>query len=286
MAALFLRKDLALAWAGADPFERVAGLDGEVYRNVANRRTLRFELGGRGYFAKIHGAVGWREIFKNLLTLRLPVIGARNEYRACRHLERCGVAAPTVAAFGERGWNPARRRSFVVCDELEGRESLEDLTADWDRQAPGPAEKRRLVEAAARFVRTLHEAGVVHRDLYICHLLADRRAYAEGRVVLAVLDLHRAQIHRRIPRRWLRRDLAAILFSVLDLPLTRRDWLRFLRAYRGRTLRDVLADEPDLWRQVYRRAVHLYRKGERKGLVRGHFEAGRGAGPDRFGARS
>lgn len=279
MAELYLRDDLAAVWSGTDPFERVARLEGTVYRAVANRRTLRFEAAGRAYFAKIHGGVGWREIFKNLLTLRAPVTGARNEFEACRHLERCGIAAPTVAGFGERGWNPARRTSFVVCDALDAHESLEDLTADWDRRPPDPVTKRRLVVAVARFVRALHDAGVNHRDLYICHLLLDRRACAEGRIALAVLDLHRAGIHRRVPGRWLRRDLAAVLFSVLDLPLTRRDWLRFLRAYRGRPLREVLTSERRLWRAVYRRALRLYRKGARNGLVKGRFHPGTGRTP-------
>lgn len=272
MAALYLRDDLARLWGTADPFEAVERLEGTPYRVVANRRTLRFEAGGRGYFAKIHGGVGWREIAKNLLTLRLPVVGARNEFRACRHLERRGVAAPTVAAFGERGWNPARRFSFVVCDALEDRQSLEDLTARWGERVPSAVEKRRLIDAVARFARALHGAGVIHRDFYICHLLAERPAYADGEVRLAVIDLHRAQVRHAVPRRWLRRDLAALLYSVLDLPLTRRDWLRFVRVYRAAPLRQVLAREKALWDTVFRRAVSLYRKGERHGLVAGRFD--------------
>jgi len=268
----YLRDDLARVWGREGLFQRVENLHGEVYRAVANRRTLRFEAGGRAYFAKIHQGTGWAEIFKNLATLRAPVIGARNEFEACRHLERCGVTAPTVAAFGERGGNPARRFSFIICDALEGRESLEDLTADWRQTPPSPLTKRRLIRAVASFARAMHDAGVVHRDFYICHLLVC--AGDAGVVDLAVIDLHRAQLHRRIPRRWLRRDLAALLFSVLDLPLTRRDWLRFLQSYRERPLRAVLHDEASLWRSVQRRAEKLYRKGQRKGLVQGRVSAG------------
>lgn len=267
MAALYLRDDLARAWAGADPFARVAGLRGEIYRAVADRRTLRFESNGQAYFAKIHNGAGWSEIAKNLLTGRLPVIGARNEYEACRHLAEAGVPAPKVAAFGERGWNPARRFSFVVCDALENRESLEDVVARWQRQPPPVAEKRRLLRAVAAFAAAMHAAGVVHRDFYVCHLLLDREAWAAGSARLAVIDLHRAQIHAGIPRRWLRRDLGALLFSVMDAPLTRRDWLRFVAAYRGRSLRTVLREEGALWKSVHRRARALYRKGVRKGLV-------------------
>jgi len=213
------------------------------------------------------------EIFKNLLTLRAPVLGARNEYATCLHLAAKGVPAPTVAAFGERGRNPARRQSFVICDALEGFESLEDVTEAWETAPPDPLVKRRLVMAVAGFARAMHGAGVVHRDFYICHLLLNRRAFAEGKVELAVIDLHRAQVHGVIPRRWLRRDLAALLFSVLDLPFSRSAWLRFVRVYRDRPLQQVFGREGSFWRGVYRRALALYRKGLDKGLVQGRFRS-------------
>jgi heptose I phosphotransferase len=267
----FLREDLARAWGREGLFERVRDLDGQVFRAVADRRTLRVVAGGRAYFAKIHQGAGWGEILKNLITGRLPVVGARNEYEACRHLERAGVPAPTVAAFGEAGRNPASRFSFVVCDALEGRESLEDLANRWDTAPPTPLEQRRLVMAVAAFARAMHAAGVVHRDFYICHLLLDLEAFRLGQVDLAVIDLHRAQIHRRPPERWVRRDLAALLFSTLDLPLSRRAWLRFVRVYRGRPLREIMRDEGPFWASVYRRAVALYDKGRRKGLVKGRY---------------
>jgi heptose I phosphotransferase len=276
VSALFLREDLARAWRGEDPFAAAAGLRGETFRAVANRRTLRVVIGGRPYFAKIHQGAGWREIFKNLSTLRLPVLGARNEFEACRHLAEHHVPAPTVAGFGERGLDPAARFSFVICDALENRVSLEDLTAAWLDVPPSPADKRRLIDAVARFARAMHGAGVVHRDFYICHLLLDRAAWTAGRVDLAVIDLHRAQIRRHIPKRWLRRDLAALLFSVLDLPLTRRDWLRFLRVYRDAPLRRILTREGGFWQAVRRRAEGLYRKGQRKGLVQGRYRSGDG----------
>lgn len=271
MSDTFLREDLQREWGREGLFERVQQLEGQVYRAVADRRTLRFEAGGRAYFAKIHQGAGWAEIAKNLITLRRPVVGARNEFEACLHLARVGVRAPTVAAFGERGWSPAARFSFVVCDALEGRESLEDLTEGWDAQPPTALQKRRLVMAVAAFARAMHAAGVVHRDFYICHLLLDTAAYAEGRVDLAVIDLHRAQIHQRPPHQWLRRDLAALLFSTLDLPLSRRAWLRFVRVYSGRPLRQVMRDEAPFWATVYARALALYSKGRRQGLVKGRF---------------
>ena len=65
-------------WAGRDPFAAVEALQGEVFRELEARRTLRTEVAGRGYFVKIHRGVGWGEILKNLMCLRLPVLGAGN----------------------------------------------------------------------------------------------------------------------------------------------------------------------------------------------------------------
>ena len=248
-----------------------ARLDGEVFRAVARRRTVRMLLDGRAYFAKVHLGVGWKEILKNWLVLKPPVLGAENEYRACLHLANAGVRAPVVAGYGMSNGNPAERTSWIVTDELTGYLSLEDLVARWAQHPPKPRDVRKLVEHVARFVREFHGAGVIHRDLYICHILIDEQAWAAGHVNLAVLDLHRAQIHARIPEKWLLRDLAALLFSTLDLGLARGAWLRFVRIYRDRPLRDVFAEEGEFWRRVLERAETLYAKGATKGLVTGDY---------------
>lgn len=267
---VFVREDLR-ELLGDDPFARVLALHGDVFRAVARRRTLRFQVGGRRYFAKIHRGVGWGEIFKNLVVLRPPVVSARNEYEACRRLAALGIAAPTVAAFAERGCNPARRDSFVICDALEGFEDLETLTRAWPDRPPAPRDVLRLVNAVAGFARRFHGAGLVHRDFYLCHLLLNRAAWDVGRVELAVLDLHRARQFTHIPARWRERDLAALLFSTLDLGLSRRSWYRFVRIYCDRPLKEVFAAHPCFWRRVERRALALYAKGRRQGIVRGDF---------------
>jgi heptose I phosphotransferase len=268
---LFVRDDLAAAWRGGDPFEHLARVDGEVFRDVEARRTFRFVAGGRSYFAKVHSGVGWREILKNLLVLRWPVVDASNEYRACLLLPKFGVPTPAPAAYGIRGLSPASRQSFIVCDELVDHVSLSTLAKNWHEAPPEPTFKRRLIEAVAEITRAMHCAGVVHRDYYLYHLLVDCAQLQGGVVSLSLIDLHRAQLRRRIPTRWLVKDLGALLFWCLDLPITRRDWLRFVRAYEGRPLRDALAANGRFWLRVRRRGIELYRKGQRKGLVADRF---------------
>jgi heptose I phosphotransferase len=265
---MYMREDVRQYFDG-DPVERAWALSGEVVRSVARRETLRVELGGRFYYLKRHRGVGWLEVLKNWIVLKRPITGAANEFAACRHLEHARLTAPTVAAYAQTAGAPATRSSFVLCDALLGYEDLQTLTRRWLENPPDPFEKRRLVHLVADFARRFHAAGVVHRDFYLCHLLIHEDRAGDD---LAVLDLHRALLFDTVPGRWQRRDLAALLFSALDLPLDRRSWLRFVRIYTGRPLQQVFTEEGPFWDRIYRRALSLYRKGSRKGLTFGNFQ--------------
>ena len=121
---LNLREDFALYWQDQDPFQAVEEISGKVYREKEGRRTLRFEKHGRAFFLKLHSGVGWFEIIKNLLQMRLPVIGASNEWQAIKLLHEIGIDTLTPVAYGERGLNPARKKSFLVTEELSNTLSL------------------------------------------------------------------------------------------------------------------------------------------------------------------
>lgn len=272
---LHLRDDVAAALGGGQAlrdeaaFERLWALPGKTYRRTATRRTVRVVLGPSAYFAKLHDGVGWREIFKNLLSFKQPVLGAANEYAACRHLAAHGVPAPAAVAFGRQGWNPATQRSLVLCEALADHASLEAVVRGC--RAPSLALRRRLLREAARLTRRLHGAGVNHRDYYLCHLFADLAKLARGEVALAVIDLHRAAIRRRVPRRWRRRDLAALLYSAASAAaedgsgwaLSRADRFRFVRDYAARRPAAVVRGERRFWNAVAARAARLQRRGHR-----------------------
>ncbi len=160
-----------------------------------------------------------------------------------------------------------------MCDELTDHVSLATLAQNWHEVPPAAALKHRIIAAVAQLTRAMHGAGVVHRDYYLYHLLVDETQLRSGVVALSLIDLHRAQLRRDIPARWLVRDLGALLFWCLDLPITRRDRLRFIRAYSGRPLRETLQRDGDFWMRVQRRGIELYRKGKRKGIVAGRYVA-------------
>lgn len=264
MTTLELRDDLAAAWRGRDAFAAARAQQGQVFRDKEGRRTLRFEIDGRGYFLKLHQGVGWGEIIKNLLQMRLPVIGASNEYLAIRALEKLSIDTLSVAGYGRRGIDPATQLSFLVTDELVAVESLEDFCGRWPQQPPPFALKRALILRLADISRRLHAGGINHRDYYLCHFLLDVAtpvtAANLGAHPLYLMDLHRAQIRARVPRRWQVKDLGGLYYSALHVGLTRRDVLRFVRAYRDRPLREILRDELPFWRDVRARADKIYRR--------------------------
>lgn len=252
--------------AGVDAFDYIMQLDGELFRDLDNRRTLRFSLGGKRYFLKAHYGVGWREIFKNLLQLKLPVLGARNEWLAIQRLQTLDIDTMTLIGYGERGWNPARRQSFVLTGALEDTESLEDFCAAWEAQPPagrtGLRLKRALIRKVAEVARRMHGNGINHRDFYLCHFLLERAAIGReipaGGPRLFLIDLHRVQLRRRTPSRWIVKDIGGLYFSGMRIGLTRRDLYRFMVVYRDRPLRTTLREDAAFWQRCRLRAQRLY----------------------------
>ncbi|HAD09747.1 MAG TPA: lipopolysaccharide core heptose(I) kinase RfaP [Porticoccaceae bacterium] len=260
---LILREPLDKIWADQDVFEIAAGLEGQVIRDKEGRQTLKFELQGKTYYRKLHTGIGWREILKNFSQVKMPVIGASNEWLAINRIRNLGLDTLTPVAYGKKGLNPARQRSFLITEELRDTLSLAVYAEGWPSQPPPPAQRRALITKVAEIARTIHRAGINHRDLYICHFLLDQSQAARQNMLsprLFLVDLHRAQIRKTVPRRWQIKDLASIYFSCLDIGLTRRDVLRFLRVYFDQPLRLTLTWENKLLGQVSRRAVKLYRR--------------------------
>ena len=243
---------------GRDPFKFFFELDGEEYRLVKSRRTFRCELAGKGYFVKVHRGIGFREIFKDLLQFKRPVTSAADEYRAIKLLNSAGIPTMSVAGFGVRGCNPAKKESFLVTDELVGMISLEDLTSTWRSAPPESRFKHLLIRNLAESAGAMHRLGVNHRDCYICHYLLDPK---DERGKLFVIDLHRAQCRKKVPYRYLVKDVAGLFFSSMDIGLSRRDFLRFVKIYsRCASLKAELRENQAFYRDVKRTAEKLYRK--------------------------
>lgn len=223
--------------------------DAEILRDQPGRLTLFMSLAGRASVVKIHSGPGWREVFKNLLCFRWPVLDAGNEWRGLRRLRQLNIPAPLALAMARSGRNPAARTSYIVMSRLQDTLSLEDVCAAWTASPP-PAEFRFfLTREIARICRIMHGSGMAHRDCYLCHF----HLQEPGRI-LHLIDLHRALVGRKVSRRWRVKDLAGLLFSALDTGLARRDLYRFMCSYSESSLKETLSRDRHFWRAVWRRA--------------------------------
>lgn len=268
MTSLHLAEEFELAWHDRNAFDCAREVSGRIFREAPGRQTLQFELNGRSYFIKRHTGVGWAEIIKNGSTLKMPILGAATEFQAIKFLNSIAVPTMTVAAFGERGRNPARRESFLVTEDLSPTVSLEDFCAQWRHNPPDIKFKRQLISQIALIARQMHTSGICHRDFYLCHFLL--RSLSGGQVdttqppQLWVIDLHRALIRKRLPTRWVIKDLAGLLFSSLDIGLTRTDLCRFVKVYSAQTLSEAFKSNNSIWPAVVKKARRIERRDWKK----------------------
>lgn len=238
-------------------FKQIMALRGERFRYQEGRLTQRLSFRGKQYFIKQHAGIGWKEIIKNLVQLRLPVISAKNEWRAISKLRSLGVSVPVVLAYGECGFNPAYRQSFILMESLTPVMSLEELGKEWQQKPPSFTVKRKLIEAVAHIAKTLHQNGINHRDFYLCHFLLDISSGIDAihldQIKLYLIDLHRAQIRSVTPKRWIMKDLASLLFSAKNFSLTKGDLYRFIKHYHNKSWCEMQEGEKIFWQQIKKR---------------------------------
>jgi len=238
---------------------------------VADRRTSSFQRDGRSFYLKAHMGVGWREIFKNLSQLKKPVLGARDEWLAIQACHRLGIETMQIAAFGERGWNPATRHSFLITDSLENTVSLDNFFPRLYAKQPVSTARRlhyAITDKVAQIARMMHSNGLNHRDFYLCHLrigLSDEASVdiLDG-MPIYLMDLHRMQIRKQTPERWLVKDIAALLYSAVaaceGCRLGSGIILRFIETYTGMSCKQAISRHSDFWRKVLRRAIRMIEK--------------------------
>lgn len=252
--------------ARPDLFEYLMHIEGQVFRAVATRQTVKVKFGQCYYFIKRHHGVGWLEIFKNWMTFKRPVVSARNEVAAIQALTDLNIPTTPYVAHGVQGCLPASLRSFVMTEDLGDIVTLEDVAINWQTQRPRLQYKRALIRQVAEIAGKLHAHGIYHRDFYICHFCFKRQDDGQWPPALYVLDLHRVEIHRPPSVPMQIKDLAALYFSAMDAGLSRGDWLTFYKHYYSAwPVQDWRVQMgASVWQAVRTRAQKLYIKYQRK----------------------
>jgi heptose I phosphotransferase len=263
---LLINKDFSdfLDASGLDSFHDFMQLEGTVVKSaVRERSTQRLELAGATVYVKKHFFPGIREILKNLLRLRFPV-GALNEWRALLAFHAYNIPTMTPICAGRKPllWK-IEKESFLLTDDLGKTSRLEDfLQVNCFAPCRGEVleKKGRILKNLADITRRMHRSGINHRDYYLCHILIDNQER------LYVIDLHRVDVRDRVGKRWMVKDLAALLFSSLELPVTHGQRLAFYKRYMQ--INRLSADDKTLIKlivkkcnKIARHTEKMYRKG-------------------------
>lgn len=206
---------------GLDSFAAIMSLaGGRVARDFPGRRTVRLELqsphgGTQAVFLKRYEANYLSGFAKLLRWLRWPGTGdeAMQEWQALHRVSAIGIRTATPIAIGQERIGGLVRRSFLMTAEITG--AVEGHT--WMMQLPS-AERREFLRRVATVARLFHEAGFVHKDFYIGHILVTPVA---GKPELFLIDLQRVMSPAFLHRRWLLKDLGAMAYSTLNARATR-----------------------------------------------------------------
>lgn len=231
-------------------FDDFMALSGFTVRAAANRKTMRVTLKDRSYFVKQHGGVGWKELIKNYLSAKRPVIGAMTEVHAIQTLTALGIRTTPIAAYGVKGWCAATQRSFLLTEDLGDIVSLEDICKAWVTNPPSQRERQTMLIAVAKLAKRFHGAGLSHRDFYLCHIALQRNVIVTEDTEFYLLDLHRVLHHQPVYGSAVRKDIAGLMFSCMDYGFTAQDWDVFKTYY--------LPQDAEFWQKVDKRAHKLY----------------------------
>jgi len=203
------------------PIMRMVGLDAQAvfdhpdivaWRKLPDRENCTLDADIDGKKTRLH--------IKRYL---VPSTAAADEVKAIELLRDAAIATVPLVGHGHL----ADGRSFVITADLAGYRDAEKMVA-----AGTPFE--RLLEPTADLAAKLHEAGLHHRDLYLCHFFAK----AEGDTVdVKLIDAARvARMNHFLTRwRWVIKDLSQFWYSTTTLPgITEEQRNRWLTRYADR----------------------------------------------------
>ncbi len=212
--------------------------DIRVWRTLPDREncTLDVDLGTSASANAAFGDGGRVRLHvKRYVTPGGPV---EEEVRGFQLLTEHAIPTAPLVGWGQ----VADGRSFTISEDLYGHTPADKLV-----ESGTPFEQ--LLAPTADLTARLHEAGLHHRDLYLCHFMA--RPATNGAAELKLIDVARV---RRLPgwpltTRWVVKDLAQFWFSTMNLDVTEAERNAWLQLYCER--RDIC--RPDRYRRAIER---------------------------------
>jgi heptose I phosphotransferase len=245
----------ALGW---DTFEKVMAITGgQSKREFPGRRTVRINLETgsdrlSGVYLKRYepGYLSTTDRWLRRLGWPSARDEAWREWQGIQAVGALGIATAAPIAVGQRKTKGIVDTSFLMTAEISG--AIEG--GPYAKQL-SPEHRRRFLQQIARLARRLHQAGWVHKDFYISHVLVVPPVSPDADSQLFLIDLQRAIQPRSWLERWVVKDLAALAYSALKSAASPRDLWHGYLAYCGGS--SLTQSDRQLARKTLRRVAWL-----------------------------
>jgi len=152
------------------------------------------------------------------------------EWKNAKLLLQKGIATYHPVCYGQQMHFGIEKKSFIITEKINGPPLTDFVAANWLRL--DQPQKEIIINALAKFVRKIHNAGISLPDLYLWHIFMTKTPLPDelSEDDLAVIDLHRMRIN--VSNRNARiKDLGALDFSLSEKYFDENLRELFLNAY-------------------------------------------------------
>lgn len=221
--AEFVKLLRAQGLTSAEAFWRLSGKS--VKKVLKERGTEKVMLvDGAGEksvetYIKRYKPVGFREKIKCWTSLKPSCYDAYNEWDALLAFHRHNLPTMIPIAVG-RCAEGTFTLTLGILDYQRSSELLPELAKTDFRR------KRRLIAKIAELAGRAHKIGLGHQDFYLVHLFVLPNQDDD----VFLIDLQRMIMKNPLPKRWIVKDLAQLLFSASGI-VSKTDIWRFWLVY-------------------------------------------------------
>lgn len=152
---------------------------------------------------------------------------SRVEWENYLALEHAKLQTAELVAYGEECGLLWERFSFIITRAASGDQTLGQFL----RESRVRESRRHVIEALAREIRKMHDAGLAAPDLFTRHIFLDRQGAVPR---FSFIDLARLDRKGNISLKRRARDLAALNITAPLRHVSAFERVRFLRTYAGK----------------------------------------------------
>ena len=195
-------------------FEYLFNIQGNVVRSSKNRETVEFLFKNKKYYIKRFSKGSFFQNFLNKLGILKDICNAVNEHSAYEILQDIGIDTPKLVCYGneKKIWN---NRSFVISEEIKNFEQLDFFLSKKKYQKDKINYQDRIYKKVVHIINKLHQNGIVHHDLYLCHFLLDLNSLDNKKnIKIYLIDFHRLVKKTKVSSKQISKELGDLLFSI------------------------------------------------------------------------